>query len=173
MGAGKTSVGRLLATRLKWRFEDLDDRIARREKHTVSEIFRTSGEADFRRAERNALQEVLEELRSGGEARVVALGGGAFVQPEIAAMLETAEVSTIFLDAPLAQLWQRCQSQASAEGADRPLLSSRERFSELYRNRREGYLRATIRIDTGGRSVEAAAKEIARLLEKKNIGKIH
>jgi len=79
MGAGKSSVGRALGQRLNWIFEDLDDRIQAREGRTVAEIFRDSGESEFRRAERAALQDVLRELTGGG-FRIVALGGGAFVR---------------------------------------------------------------------------------------------
>ena len=59
MGAGKSSVGRALGQRLNWIFEDLDDRIEARERRTVAEIFRDSGELEFRRAEHAALQQVL------------------------------------------------------------------------------------------------------------------
>src|SRR5262249_6652771 len=51
MGAGKTTVGQALALQLGWPFEDLDDRIQAREKRTIEQIFRESGEAEFRRAE--------------------------------------------------------------------------------------------------------------------------
>jgi len=173
MGAGKSSVGRTLAKRLQWLFEDLDDRIERRQARTVPEIFRASGEQEFRRAEQDALRDVLEELRTGGDARIVALGGGAFVQPAIAALLEAEGVPTMFLDAPVEELWQRCQRQASTQGTERPLLSSRDRFSELYHARRAGYLRATLRIETGSRSVVEVAKEIASTLglERRSKGK--
>lgn len=168
MGAGKSTVGRTLARRLKWLFEDLDERIERREARTVPEIFRTAGEPEFRRAERDALLEVLEELRSGGRARIVALGGGAFVQPGNAGLLKAARAPIMFLDAPVDELWQRCQKQASTQGMVRPLLSSMDRFFDLYRERRKGYLQASRKIETGGRTVEAVAEEIARaLLEKK------
>ena len=169
MGAGKSTVGQALAERLQWRFEDLDDRIERREARTVPEIFRTAGEQNFRRAERDALNEVLGELRNGG-ARVVALGGGAFVQPAIAALLAAARVPTMFLDAPVEQLWQRCEIEAR-QGTVRPLLTSKTRFCELYQARRHGYLQATARIQTGGRSVRAVAEEIALFLKKKSRGK--
>jgi len=55
MGAGKSSVGRALGQRLNWVFEDLDDRIEAREGRCVVEIFRDSGESEFRRAEHAAL----------------------------------------------------------------------------------------------------------------------
>jgi len=173
MGAGKTSVGQALAAGLRWLFEDLDDRIERREARTVPEIFRNSGEPQFRQAERDALREVLSELRSAAGNRIVALGGGAFVQPAIAALLHEAGFPTIFLDAPVEELWHRCQKQARMQSTERPLLSSPESFAELCQARREQYLRATLRIDTGGRSVEALAGEIARslALEKKGKGK--
>ena len=167
MGAGKSSVGRALGQRLNWIFEDLDDRIERRQGDTVAEIFRAGGEKAFRRAERAALKEVLEEL-ADGPARIVALGGGAFVQKGNAALLKAARVPTIFLDASVEELWRRCQEQASKAGAQRPLLGSTERFCALYEARRNGYSKASLRIETGSRSVEEIATEIARTLGLQN-----
>jgi shikimate kinase len=167
MGAGKSSVGRALGRRLNWIFEDLDDRIERRHGQTVAEIFRIGGEREFRRAERGALREVLEELPRGA-ARVVALGGGAFVQKGNAALLKTSRVATVFLDAPVEELWRRCQQQASQVGAQRPLLGSTERFRALYETRRNGYSKASLRIETGSRRVEEIAAEIARTLGLQN-----
>ena len=170
MGAGKTSVGRALGQRLNWTFEDLDDRIEAREGRTVSEIFRESGEPAFRQAEQAALEQVLEELR-GGVARIVALGGGAFVQRENAAMLLSGGVPTVFLDAPVEQLWQRCSRQASDAGVQRPLLSSMEQFRKLYEARRKSYSRADLKMETGSRTVDAIATEIAQALGLKTIAK--
>lgn len=168
MGAGKSSVGRALGERLNWVFEDLDDRIQAREGRTVAEIFRDSGESEFRRAEHTALRHVLQELAGGG-ARIVALGGGAFVQKENAALLKSSSVPTIFLDAPVDELWQRCRAQAGESGAERPLLRSQEQFRKLYDTRRSNYLKASLRIQTGGRSVETIAAEIAKALKLKRI----
>ena len=167
MGAGKSSVGRVLGQRLNWIFEDLDDRIERRQRQTVAEIFGTGGEPAFRRAERAALQEVIEELPRG-PSRIIALGGGAFVQKGNAALLKAARVPTIFLDAPVEELWRRCQEQASKAGTQRPLLGSTERFCALYEARRNGYSKASLQIETGSRSVEEIAAEIARTLDLKN-----
>lgn len=163
MGAGKSSVGRALGQQLNWVFEDLDDRIEARELRTVAEIFRDSGESEFRRAEQAALEQVLREL-SGGVARIVALGGGAFVQKENAARLKSSSVPTIFLDAAVEELWQRCCAQASAAGAERPLLRSLEQFRKLHQARRRSYSKATLKIQTGGRAVETIAAEIAETL---------
>lgn len=164
MGAGKSSVGRILARRLNWAFEDLDDRIELREGRTVAEIFRHSGEAGFRRAERAALRQVLQEVQDG-TSRIIALGGGAFVQPANAARLKAAGVPIVFLDAPVEELWQRCQRQASEPDAERPLLQGRERFDELYRARLRSYLKASLRVETGGRSVEEVAEQIVQTLD--------
>lgn len=168
MGAGKTSVGRALGQRLNWVFEDLDDRIAARERRTVAEIFRDSGESEFRRAEHAALQHVLRELRSGG-ARIVALGGGAFVQRENAALLKASSLPTVFLDAPVEELWQRCCLQASQSGTERPLLRTLEEFRQLYETRRSGYSGTLLQIQTQSRTVETVAAEIAEALGLKKI----
>ncbi len=168
MGAGKSSVGRALGQQLNWLFEDLDDRIQASEGRTVAEIFRDSGEAEFRRAEHAALQHVLQELRAGG-ARIVALGGGAFVQKENAALLKASGVPTIFLDVPVEELWQRCSDQASETGAERPLLRSMQQFRKLYEERRGSYIKAFLKIQTESRPVETIAAEIAKALSLKKI----
>jgi shikimate kinase len=169
MGAGKTSVGRALGQRLNWLFEDLDDRIQQREGRTIAQIFRDSGEAVFRTAEHNALRELLSELQ-GGAAKVVALGGGAFVQPKNAKLLKASAVKTLFLDAPVEQLWDRCCKQASETGTERPLLQKPEQFRTLHLTRRKSYLKASERIETNGRSVEQIADAIILNLGLKKTG---
>ena len=168
MGAGKTSVGRALACHLNWAFEDLDERIEHLERRTVPEIFRESGESEFRRAEHAAVRDVLTELE-GGAVKVVALGGGAFVQENNAALLGASGVPTIFLDAPVEELWQRCLKQTGETGAERPLLRSVEQFRELYETRRKHYLQASHKIQTEGRAFEEIAEEIAATLGLKKI----
>jgi len=169
MGAGKSSVGKALGQQLNWAFEDLDDRIEHRERRKVAEIFRDSGEAEFRCAECRALNSVLDELH-GGMVKIVALGGGAFVQQENAALLSQSGVPTVFLDAPVKELWQRCSKQAAQSGAERPLLRSQEQFDKLYETRSKSYAKASVRIQTGGRTVDDIAAEIAKKLGLKRIG---
>jgi shikimate kinase len=158
MGAGKTSVGRALGRQLGWTFEDLDDRIQAREKRSVEQIFRDSGETEFRRAEHQALQELLLEAGSG--PRVVALGGGAFVQADNAVLLQQAGIVVAFLDAPAEELYRRCEQ----EQRQRPLRQDREQFRALYQSRRPYYAAGTLRIETTDKDVEAVATELARNL---------
>jgi shikimate kinase len=168
MGAGKSSVGQALGARLNWTFEDLDDRVERHAGRKVAEIFRDAGEAEFRRAEHAALRSVIGEFNRGA-VRIVALGGGAFVQPDNAALLKAANAATVYLEASVAELWQRCCNQASAAGAQRPLLQSKEQFQALHEKRRRSYEQASHRIRTDKRSVEAIAAEIERTLGLKRM----
>ena len=154
MGAGKTSVGRALSHQLGWSFEDLDDRVQAREGRSIETIFRDSGEAAFRQAEHTALRELISQLSDFPQ--IIALGGGAFVQPENAVLLGTSEVKTIFLDGSVEELFRRCQEQ----NLERPLRSNAENFRTLYEKRRPHYLKASLRIETQGKSVEAIAKEV-------------
>jgi shikimate kinase len=160
MGAGKSSVGRVLSERLNWAFEDLDDRIERRERRTVAEIFRESGELAFRKAESAAIEQALQELRNGA-VKVIALGGGAFAQKSNAAMLKNSGMLTVFLDAPVEELWRRCCEQAGNAGFERPLLKSLDQFRKLHAARRKSYMTASLKVDTAGLAIEAIAAEIA------------
>ena len=157
MGAGKTSVGRALSRYLGWRFEDLDDRIQAREGRTVPEIFQRSGEPGFREAELAALRELLEQTGEG-QPLIAALGGGAFAQEEVAALL--AGAVTVFLDAPSDELWRRCGSDVT----DRPLRREESEFRRLYETRRPMYLQASVKIETGGQAIEQIVSEIASKL---------
>jgi hypothetical protein len=80
MGTGKTTVGRSLAALLGWEFVDLDERIEAREGRSVPMIFREYGEGGFREREHLALRTLVGEI-SAERPAVVALGGGAFVEP--------------------------------------------------------------------------------------------
>ncbi|HVI06983.1 MAG TPA: shikimate kinase [Candidatus Binatia bacterium] len=159
MGAGKTTVGRALSKRLGWQFEDLDERIERREQKSVAEIFQVQGEYGFRRAERAALMESLEELKSG-TAKILALGGGAFVNEKNRALIEESNVLTLFLDAGPEESWRRCAAQREKDGTERPLLKTGDTFRALYHLRRPHYLKAAYRQQTSRRSVDEIVEEI-------------
>ena len=112
MGAGKTSVGQVLARKLGWGFTDLDRLIEAREQKTVAEIFAALGEAGFRAAESAVLTELLEEGGSPNDL-VIALGGGTFAQAANRDALLKANAMTILLEAPLHELQRRCASDST------------------------------------------------------------
>jgi shikimate kinase len=165
MGAGKSSVGKALAARLGWAFEDLDERIERREGRKIHEIFRESGEDAFRRAEHVALKELLKDLSEKAN-KVVAVGGGAFVQARNLKLIESAGIATVFLDAPVKELWRRCCAQSAKDGIERPLLRSPSSFRELYAARRPHYLRASLRIETVQKTFNKISSEVAEALSR-------
>lgn len=164
MGAGKTSVGRALAQRLGWRFQDLDELIESRQGKTVTRIFAESGEAAFRGMESEALREVLQTETAAPEAGlVIALGGGAFAQPENREALNATEDAVIvLLEAPIDELRRRCNE--GAQGGTRPLASDPGKFSELYRSRRSTYELAQVRVQNVDKTVDQTAEEIEALI---------
>ncbi|MGH9523211.1 MAG: shikimate kinase [Terriglobales bacterium] len=158
MGAGKTTVGRMLAGNLGWQFTDLDDLVVAHEGRAIADIFRASGEAFFRRVETECLREI---LRGRPSRTVIALGGGAIVQPENAALVRDSKVPVVFLDAPSEVLMARC----APEPGTRPLFADENQFRQLYESRRKSYMSAGVRIDTASLSPAAVAEEIVRRLD--------
>ncbi len=126
MGAGKSSVGAGLSRKLGWPFEDLDERIQARERRSIEQIFRQSGEPAFRQLEHAALRSLIEEL--GASAKVVALGAALSRRRTMPRCSKRLGCSTIFLDAPVEELFRRCQQQQ----LDRPLRGDLEGVPPAY-----------------------------------------
>jgi shikimate kinase len=139
MGAGKSMVGRLLAHKLGWSFFDLDHEIEAAEKTSISEIFETRGEAEFRHIETAMLRQHVSAIEQGRPA-VVALGGGAFAQEANRNLLANSGI-TIWLDCPFEVVLRRV-----AQASHRPLARDPERFAALYQQRLVSYRLADIRI---------------------------
>lgn len=165
MACGKTSLGQQLARRLDWDFVDLDALIEARERQSIAEIFRDRGESGFRAAEMGALRDLTESLNSETflhdsalRGTVVALGGGTFTQPANRELLRPW--TTVFLDAPLDELWQRSQDKAAL----RPLRRDRTEFDRLHQERLPGYRQATMTIVTSGKDPTTLCAEIERSL---------
>jgi shikimate kinase len=157
MASGKSRVGQELARRLDWDFVDLDARIESREQQTIPEIFRDTGESGFRLAETSALRDLLNELPQ--RSRVVALGGGAFVQERNRELLR--QWPSIFLEAPVSELWQR----SLADSVERPLRGDPEQFARLYAERLPCYRQAALTIVTSGKDPASICAEIERKLQ--------
>ena len=145
MASGKSSVGRELARQLDWDFVDLDTRIESRERQTVPEIFRERGETGFRLAESSALRDLLNESLAQPN-RVVALGGGAFVQERNRELLRPWP--SVFLEAPASDLWQR----SLTDGIERPLRGDPAQFARLYEERLPFYRQANLVVDNDGQA---------------------
>src|SRR3954454_4607881 len=80
MGSGKSTVGRLLADKIGWDFVDLDAEIEAKEHTSVSQIFESRGEPEFRRIETDMIRFWVSAIERGSPT-VLSLGGGAFVHP--------------------------------------------------------------------------------------------
>jgi shikimate kinase len=146
MGAGKSTIGRLLAARISWSFLDLDAHLEARTGATVPQLFERHGEAHFRRLESSALASAL-----GHDRTVLALGGGTPEELTNRLLLEqTPATFTIFLDAPFPTLFDRCMMQDLGDPAlARPVLADPAAAQLRFQKRHPLYRRlANLTIDT-------------------------
>jgi shikimate kinase len=146
MGAGKSTIGRLLAARLAWSFLDLDAHLEARTGATIPQLFERHGEAHFRRLESSALASAL-----GRDRNVLALGGGTPEELTNRLLLEqTPATLTIFLDAPFPTLYDRCILQDLGDPAlARPVLADPAAAQLRFQKRHPLYRRlANLTIDT-------------------------
>jgi shikimate kinase/3-dehydroquinate synthase len=152
MGAGKSTVGRLVAARAGVPFVDLDEAIEAAAGATVAALFAAEGEAGFRRREAEALSAVL-----AGPPQVVALGGGA--------LLDRARRREALARAVVVTLGAGAETLAArTHGTGRPLLDAAPdraaRIRELLEARGEAYAEAHARVETDGRSPEQVAEAV-------------
>lgn len=154
MGAGKTTVGRALARRLDWRFEDIDEHIERAEGRDVASIFRQAGEPYFRALERQALNELLPT-----RGIVIATGGGTPMDPANRALMARDGV-VAWLDCPFATIANR----VPADGR-RPLAANRVEMERLYNERLAAYAQAHARFDVSKTSVDETVEHVTDWLE--------
>jgi shikimate kinase len=156
MGSGKSAVGRALARRLRRPFIDLDAAVESASGLRVAEIFARRGESAFRRLEGAAL------ARAAGRRAVVALGGGALLNPRNRELVGRTGV-LVRLTCARRELARRLRR----ERAQRPLLaggSLEVRIAKLLSERRAAYSGADFTVSTTSRTVAAAAAAAARRL---------
>jgi shikimate kinase len=158
MGAGKSTVGRRLAKRLGLPFVDSDVAIEEASGATTADLFERYGEHDFRDGERRLVARLVE-----GDIRVIATGGGAFIDPRTRQLLNERAI-TIWLDAPIDVLAER-----TGRRNNRPLLRKGNRaeiLARLAEERRQNYAEAKIHIrSSGGAHGDVVESIIAALRE--------
>ena len=157
MGAGKSRIGSLLARRLRLPFVDTDTLIEQSHNLSIADIFRQYGEAEFREVERMLI------ARLAGEApKVIALGGGAFVDAINRDTLNRAAL-TVWLDAPLQLILTRLKGSTT-----RPLASNRsdKELRALCRDRCQYYAEAHLRIKTHNSSPSRIVDQIVDQLAR-------
>jgi shikimate kinase len=154
MGSGKSTVGRIVAEELDWKFVDLDAAVAESAGLSIPEIFESSGEPYFRNLERMALLDAL----SGPKEKIVSCGGGVIIDPRNRAKL--LEVPTVFLWEDAHVLYRRTR------GPGRPLRgASFEDFARRYAERLPYYLEiAALQLEPDNRSPRRIADEIIEWL---------
>jgi shikimate kinase len=141
MGAGKSTVGRRLARRLGLPFVDSDVEIEEASGASTADLFERYGEHDFRDGERRLVARLIN-----GDVRVIATGGGAFMDPRTRQLLNDRAI-TIWLDAPVDVLAER-----TTRRDNRPLLKKGNRTEILARladQRRDSYAEAQIHVRSG------------------------
>lgn len=158
MGVGKSTVGRRLARRLGLSFVDSDAEIEDAAGYSAAEIFERFGESDFRDGERRLVARLID-----GKVRVIATGGGAYVDPNTRRLLNERAI-TVWLDAPVDILAERTSRRDT-----RPLLRDSDPKAVLERlseERRPSYAEAHIHVKSGDGAHEEVVEAILRALEE-------
>ena len=152
MGAGKSAIGKRLASRLGLPFVDADDEIERAAGCSIAEFFEKYGEQEFRAGERRVIARLLDET-----PRVLSTGGGAYMDSETRALMRTKAL-TVWLRAELDVLFERVKKRAH-----RPLLRQgdpREILDRLMRQRYPVYAEADIVVDSTAQPADKTTQEV-------------
>ncbi len=157
MGAGKSSIGRRLATRLSMPFVDADTEIEKAANASITEIFERHGESYFRDGERRVIQRLLD-----GRPKVLATGGGAFINPDTRAAIKASAIS-IWLNADRDILLSRVKRRSN-----RPLLKAADLDSvldRLIKERGPFYAEADIQVQSRDVAHDVVVNDILRSLD--------
>jgi len=152
MGAGKTSVGRLVAEQLHFDYLDSDELIQSRTGRSITEIFKTDGEPAFRALERQVVEELSNRART-----VISTGGGLPVNPANLASLKTHALVVCLWASP-EKIWERVKGQTH-----RPLLNDpdpQKKIRDLLATREQFYKQADVLVNTDIRSVREVALHV-------------
>ena len=164
MGVGKSTIGKILSRKSGLKLIDVDKLIEKKEQISISNIFQSKGEGYFRRLEEITTIEILKK----NYKKIIALGGGAFINKKIRSSIEEQAVS-VWLKADLETLWKRVKHKKS-----RPLLRTdnpRDTLANIYTDRIKTYSLADIIINSNDKSSldEMAKLVIKSLLDRKDL----
>jgi shikimate kinase len=157
MGAGKSAIGRRVADRLGLEFADADTEIETAAGCSIPDIFELHGEEGFREGERRVILRLLE-----GPVRVVATGGGAFMNRETRAAIKERAIS-VWLRADFETLWRRVSRRGN-----RPMLKTdnpRETLRTLIEERSPVYDEADLAVDSTDGPRSATVDRVIAALE--------
>ena len=158
MGCGKSKVAREVARRLNIAMVDLDERITQREGRSPAQLIVDDGEAAFRTIETNTLNDVLQ----GGDASVISLGGGAWIQEANRALVERYRCLSVWLDVPFDLCWARIEASEEV----RPLGRTRDQALALYEQRRPVYQLADVHVTIQEENLEDLVSQICGFFER-------
>ena len=157
MAVGKTTIGRILAKKLKLEFIDTDSSIEKENLMTITKIFKTKGEAFFRKEEERI---VLESLKKNNS--VIALGGGAFMNKTVRENILKNDIS-FWLSDDIKTLDKRVK-----RNKNRPLLKkdkSTKKLLQIYSLRKNIYKLANYKIECNGQSKNDIINKIIKFYE--------
>ena len=157
MGAGKTTVGELLATKLNRELKDIDCVIEQEQKKSIIEIFTDDGEEAFRKLE----SETIEKFSNMSDF-IISTGGGALEKANNLSNLQKNGI-IIYLKADIEELFKRVKNETQ-----RPLLKEQdplEVIKKLIKKRKKFYLMADITIITDNKSPEKITEEIIKAIK--------
>lgn len=160
MGAGKSTIGKILAHRIGYRFYDTDHLVMRGFGKPVSVIFEENGEDAFRKAEIMVLQELARRSKV-----VVSTGGGTLVREETFRIARNSG-TLVYLRAPVADLYERVLFSPK----DRPVVDvpdTETAFRQRFEERRVFYEQSDLTVDTIDRRPDDVVKDIINGLELK------
>ena len=163
MGAGKTSVGRLVADQLRFDYLDTDELIQTRTGRSITEIFEIDGEPAFRALE----EKIIVEL-AGRKKTVIATGGGAPLNPKNLASLKSHALVVSLWSSP-EKIWERVRHQSH-----RPLLHDKNpqaKICELLALREPFYKQADVLLNTDLRSLREVAQQVVHQFRLESAGR--
>ena len=162
MGVGKTTIGKELAKKANIPFLDLDELIEKKERQTISELFRLKGEFYFRKLE----HQLFKELLSNDDNFILSTGGGTPCYYNNHFLLDNENVSAIYIEASINTIYDRLQN----EKEQRPIIKDlntaelKEFIAKHLFERSFYYQKAKYKINVDGKTIQEIVEQLIKLL---------